>query len=283
MSNIKTAVNRVGIMQGRLSPMIDGRIQVFPAKTWREEFILAKECGFELIEWVFDAVQWQDNPILSSSQRRQIIQLQKECKVWVPAVCCDYFMEYPLSSPVLEEREKSLTVLKDIIRICPELGIQYVELPFLGKAEIKEEYAQTIIVELLSGLVSLAEENNVYILLELSLLPRQVYGLLKRLSSRRIQLNYDTGNSAYWGYDPKEEFSLYGGRIGNIHIKDCTKKDYSLPLGEGEVDFDLVFYLLKKINYRKDFILQTARGDDDSGLAKRFYEFTSSYIKEYLI
>ncbi len=30
--------NEIGIMQGRLSPRIDGKIQAYPANTWQKEF-----------------------------------------------------------------------------------------------------------------------------------------------------------------------------------------------------------------------------------------------------
>ena len=42
-------------MQGRLSPVIDGKIQAFPTLTWREEFEHAEKIGFNLIEWVLDS------------------------------------------------------------------------------------------------------------------------------------------------------------------------------------------------------------------------------------
>ena len=89
------------------------------------------------------------------------------------------------------------------------------------------------------------------------------------------------GNSAYWGFDPRDELKRYGHRIGNIHIKDCTPQDYSVPLGNGDVDFDLIFGLLQKIDYKGDFILQTARGDDDLLLAEQYYKFTNQYVQEY--
>ena len=44
----------IGIMQGRLSPPIKGRIQAFPSQTWQKEFYLARDCGFSHIEWVLD-------------------------------------------------------------------------------------------------------------------------------------------------------------------------------------------------------------------------------------
>ena len=41
----------IGFMQGRLSPMDDGKIQSFPWKYWQNEFALASKYNFDLIEW----------------------------------------------------------------------------------------------------------------------------------------------------------------------------------------------------------------------------------------
>ena len=46
--------HRIGVMQGRLSPMIDGRIQAFPWPYWKEEFKVAEQLGIDLIEWTLD-------------------------------------------------------------------------------------------------------------------------------------------------------------------------------------------------------------------------------------
>jgi hypothetical protein len=37
---------RIGFMQGRLSPLLDGRIQAFPREHWRQEFELGERLGF---------------------------------------------------------------------------------------------------------------------------------------------------------------------------------------------------------------------------------------------
>ena len=44
----------IGIMQGRLSPRIDGKIQAYPASTWQKEFEIAKEIGYSAIEWIVE-------------------------------------------------------------------------------------------------------------------------------------------------------------------------------------------------------------------------------------
>jgi L-ribulose-5-phosphate 3-epimerase len=62
---------KVGIMQGRLSQPINGKIQSFPKDTWREEFHLAKKIGFDLIEWVLDD-DLTSNPIIDKEKLIEI-------------------------------------------------------------------------------------------------------------------------------------------------------------------------------------------------------------------
>jgi hexulose-6-phosphate isomerase len=269
-------------MQGRLSPLVNGKIQAFPSKTWRDEFPLARECGFDLIEWVFDLTDIDDNPILSARGRNEIACMQKEHGISVPYICCDYFMEYPFSAKNCDTRLLAQGMLVELIKVCPEVGITHIELPLIGAAAIKEQEDKKTVINFLNDLVPLAEKKNIYLLLEVNLDPVAVEALLREIPSKRIQINYDTGNSAYWGFNPAEEIPLYGHRIGNIHIKDVTRKEYSVPLGRGEVDFEQVFGLLKKIGYRGDFVLQTARGEDHTGIAREFYQFTNHYIRQYL-
>ena len=57
---------QIGIMQGRLSPRIDGKIQAYPAKTWQKEFETAKEIGYSAIEWIVEK-PLQENALMSES------------------------------------------------------------------------------------------------------------------------------------------------------------------------------------------------------------------------
>ena len=47
-------LERIGFMQGRLSAMVDGKIQAFPWNEWREEFPRAQALGLTRIEWTID-------------------------------------------------------------------------------------------------------------------------------------------------------------------------------------------------------------------------------------
>ena len=53
----------IAIMQGRLVPPTDGRIQCFPRERWRDEFALAAAAGLDAIEWIYDLHGADVNPI----------------------------------------------------------------------------------------------------------------------------------------------------------------------------------------------------------------------------
>ena len=54
-------MNRVAIMQGRLSPPAS-RIQAFPWDRWEQEFVYAQGLGIDGIEWLFEHERWDENP-----------------------------------------------------------------------------------------------------------------------------------------------------------------------------------------------------------------------------
>jgi hexulose-6-phosphate isomerase len=248
-------------MQGRLSPTRNGKIQTFPGEAWKTEFALAKEIGYELIEWVLDTTDLNINPLLSEGGRKEINAYKQKYAIGITSVCCDYFVEFPFHSDKLEIRLQSHGMLLELIRVCREVGIMFIELPLIGQSSIKEKKDADIIVTLFNDLVPILEAKDIYLLLETDLSPESLKELLKKMPSTRIQINYDTGNSAYWEFDTVYELSSYGNRIGNIHIKDCTPKDYSVILGTGNVDFKQSFELFKKYNYKGDFILQGAQNN----------------------
>lgn len=258
--------------------MVEGKIQSFPVSTWQREFSLARECGFELIEWVLDGVDPDRNPLFSPMGRAEINRLRRDCGIEVPSVCCDYFMDYPLQSEEWPTRTKALGVLVELLRVAPEIGIRYVELPLIGKAAVTAAGSGDRMVGLLNDMAAMAERTGVSLLLEVDLPPRPLWDLLQRMSSDHIGVNYDTGNSAYWGFKPEEEIPLYGTRIRNVHLKDCTPEKYSVFLGTGDVDFDLTFDLLNQCGYDGDFVLQAARGEDDCAIVRAFAQFCRPYL-----
>ena len=82
-------------MQGRLSPLVESRIQAFPWDHWESEFPLAASAGFELIEWTLDDERLYENPLMTGEGQIQIAALREESGVAVASLTGDCFMQRP--------------------------------------------------------------------------------------------------------------------------------------------------------------------------------------------
>ena len=272
---------KIGFMQGRLSKPTDGKIQSFPKNSWENEFYLAKKTGFELIEWIIDE-DLKSNPILNRNAFTKIKNIKNETGVGINSICLDYVMKNSFSSHIKSFKKENLEIFNFLIEeACPKNDIKFINLPLLNEESLKNEKVANDYKNLFSSLEKKIIANNLIIILETDLNPDEFGIFLRDVNNKVIRVNYDIGNSAYWSFDTKEEFLSYGQLISNVHIKDCTPKDYTVQLGTGSVDFDNVFQLLKNNNYKQDFILQAARGKDDVQTARDQLNFIKVYISKY--
>jgi len=57
---------KIGILQGRLSPQVNGQIQEFPVYSWEKEFDYVKKLNVNGIEWIITENFFLNNPFFSS-------------------------------------------------------------------------------------------------------------------------------------------------------------------------------------------------------------------------
>lgn len=275
-------MNKIGIMQGRLSPPLDGRIQSFPWSTWEKEFKDAAALGFDEIEFIFESLNYENNPLLTTQGSDKIKELVAATGVEVNYVCADYFMEKPFFRATESERKQSTETLKKLIEQCDMIGIKGIEIPLVDNSRIETEEEAELFIKSLRECLPVAEKSNIKLGLETSLNPDDFMALLDKIDHPLVGANYDSGNSASLGYDPEEEISKLGKWLYNVHIKDRVLGGDTVPLGEGDADFEKVFGTLGRIGYRGSFILQAARGDDEMEVASRQLEFIQHSIQIYL-
>jgi L-ribulose-5-phosphate 3-epimerase len=250
----------VGIMQGRLSPPSDGRIQCFPRDTWAEEVPRAAAAGLASIEWIYDMHGEDVNPLATEEGTRSLRALGAHHGVALSSVCADYFMERPLVRCTEVERSERIARLEWLIGRCRLLGARYMVLPFVDNSAINGRADEDAVVASLRAALPAAEAAGVGLQLETALDPAGFRALLGRLDHPLVSVNYDIGNSASLGFAPREELAAYGTRIGSVHIKDRVLNGSTVPLGTGSADFSAVFSGLRQVRYDAGFILQVARG-----------------------
>lgn len=268
----------IGIMQGRLVPPVDGRVQAFPAERWEDEFPIAQRLGFQSMELTIELASWDIHPIRSDSGQQRLRRLSEEHGIALAGLCCDAVMERPLSDPDPEIRRTAGSMLSGLIEDAAQLGLPMIELPVMGDASLRVPEARARFSEAMARLLPVAEATEVDILLESDLAPGKLRALVEGFASRRIGINYDTGNSTWFGFDADEELPILMPHVRNVHIKDCTRADYSVPLGQGETRFDRVFRHLAEAGYRGGFILQPARQADDVAAARDYLAFTRNLV-----
>jgi L-ribulose-5-phosphate 3-epimerase len=279
---MSTIIPKIGIMQGRLSEPVNNQIQSFPHNTWETEFEKAHNCGFQVLEWIFDDLE---NPILNDSQIEKIKSLSSEYDIEINSICADYFMKEKLFDVSDSQLKANFSVLKNLILRCSKIGIKILEIPLVDSSSIKNiEHRNQFIQNLTQFLPQI--DSNIIINLETDLPPLEFKILLEQFKDFQICVNYDIGNSTSLGYSVDEEISILKSKIKNIHVKDRIFQGKTVPLGTGDVDFELFFQNLAQIQYDGDLIIQGARSISNTSdpviVSKKYYQFVNQYVDKYL-
>jgi hexulose-6-phosphate isomerase len=251
-------------MQGRLSLPEDGRFQSFPREGWREEFGRAKAAGLGYIEWIHDEYGRTANPIFSEAGLAEFDALKAEFGIATPALCGDWFMDFPLvrcSAEELAERERHLHAL---IPVAKRIGAGKMVLPFVDQSKMTTAEEKASVRAVLLRALPVAEAHGVELHLEADFGPQEFAEFLGTVEHPMLKVNWDSGNSSGLGFVATEEFAAYGGRIGSVHLKDRYRKPEggieTRPLGTGSADFEDVFRAIRGIGYEGGLTLQVARG-----------------------
>lgn len=248
-------------MQGRLSPMINDKIQSFPSRYWKEEFSHAKNLGLKFIEWTLDYDQIFSNPIFIKKKIQQIRKLSKKYSIKIKSLTGDCFMQNPFWKK--KNHTKEVSDLKKIIQACSNLGIKFIVVPLVDNGSLQELWHEKKLIIIFNSLVNFLKKKKIIILFESDYNPKRLRNFIKKFNPDFFGINYDTGNSAALGFDIKKEFYYYGDFIKGVHIKDRILKGKTVRLGEGNVNFKLFFKLLKNIKYKNHIIFQTARSENN--------------------
>ena len=265
-------------MQGRLLPKYQGRYQAHPIGYWEDEFEIAASLGVDLIEFILDYNDFEENPLMSASGCKKIIEIANQSDVKVKTICADYFMDAPLHSTDLNVATLSAAVLRELIINSRTIGVTDIVLPLVDQSSVRDSESQDQFIRAIEPFLPYLDENNMNLNLETDLDPTAFKSLLNQINSDRVTVNYDTGNSAGLGYDPEQEFAAYGDRITDIHIKDRVKNGFSVCLGQGSADFTQIFKCVQNYGYSGPFIMQAFR--DDDGL--EIFKTQLTWLKEFL-
>lgn len=273
----------VGFMQGRLSPVVNGKIQEFPWDSWQQEFDVASSLGFEIIEWTLDQDRLYENPLMTKKGQLDIIKLCDTYGISIPSLTGDCFMQSPFWKLYGAERIDRQKDLVSILKGCKKAGINQIVIPLVDGGRIDNSEQELALLEFLFEIEQDIQNMGLKIVFESDFGPEKLKLFIGQFSPHTFGINYDIGNSAALGFDVKKEFKAYGDRILNVHIKDRLLGGTTVPLGDGNANFEEVFHQLTKIRYKGNYILQTARAinGDHSGVLSNYKSMVEQWVSNH--
>ena len=271
---------RIGFMQGRLCDPVDGKIQAFPWRDWKEEFSAAAAIGVPLMEWALDQARLHENPLLTATGREEIRVLSLQHGVSIQSLTGDCFMQAPFWKAEGESRGDLQSDFVAVCRACAAAGIRIIVVPLVDDGRLENRDQENVLVDFLLEQQSTLARHGLQVAFESDFAPHDLARFIGRLPPERFGVNYDIGNSAALGFDPVEEFAAYGARVINVHVKDRMLGGTTVPLGEGNADFNRVFSSLARAGYRGNFILQTARaaGGKHAEVLRTYRDMTKEWM-----
>jgi len=262
---------KIGFMQGRLCDQVDGKIQAFPWDDWQDEFSVAEVINMSAMEWTLDQENLYNNPLMTKEGQRKINALSSIHHVAIPSLTGDCFMQAPFWKSCADLQSE---LQKDFLAICGSCSavrIEMIVVPLVDNGCLENREQEDRLVNFLLSHEKFFAQENIKILFESDFEPLNFKRFINRLQGDSFGINYDIGNSAALGFDPRDEFAAYGSRIVNVHVKDRVRGGTTVPLGSGSADFEFVLSEFNRAKYSGNYILQTARaanGDHASAIAK---------------
>ena len=234
---------KLGIIQGRLLPPVNDKIQEFPTD-WKREFDFIKIMGLSHIEF-----------IITPRSFDSIIQADiSEFSTKISSICCDNLINTKIDDHCFLSKQ-----LRPICDFAIKNNIKALTIPLLEESQLsmgnvsrftRLMYSYSLVYP---DLEFHFEMNNPSVISDM-FVPGHVHNFF---------YTYDTGNMTGLRYNDSflETFiKFHISKIKNIHLKDRSNEGITVEPGTGDTNFNLVFETLRKLNYNGNFTLQTARG-----------------------
>ena len=260
----------VGIVQGRLSASPSKRLQFFP-KNWRAEFRVARDLGYDFIEFFTERKFNKKNPIWSTSLLHEYFDLAKKNNLKILNFCDDNIISNSIKV------KKTQNYLIKLLKNLYILNIKNLILPMYGKSNLTDKNY----FEYISPIKTILKKSKkIKILIESNISPCEFENFKKKINDERVLFLFDTGNRINLKRNLYEDFKSMFKYVEHIHIKDKNKRKQNVSIGTGLVNFDKFLKILNDTKYKKNFTFETTRGSNPISTAKKNILFLKKKINE---
>jgi sugar phosphate isomerase/epimerase len=184
-------------------------------------------------------------------------------------------------------REEVFEHYRESFNLAKKVGASVVVVHLGNQSDMKLHQEESLIhaIQLLKRLVKIAENDNSHLLIEntdygnLSMIKddEQYRTIIDNLNSPMVKAILDTGHVNLKRMPMERLIKRLGHRLGSLHIHDNQgDDDWHLPLGQGSINFKLIFKALEGIRFNGTVILEIY----DEVSPMEALDHSSSYIQK---
>jgi L-ribulose-5-phosphate 3-epimerase len=165
--------------------------------------------------------------------------------------CNDYGVDiFALGGHCRLLKENDLDNFKKVLDLAENLGVKFVS---TDTGEVEDREQEKNFYKVISKIADYADSKDISVCIEMHghwfNTGKKGTAILKKINHPNLKINYDTGNVIFFNNTRPEDDIRYAlPFLGFIHLKDSSGKykDWDFPpIGEGDVDFNKIFNLIK--------------------------------------
>jgi hexulose-6-phosphate isomerase len=225
--------------------------------SYLDRFRLAVDIGYRDME-----VRTVDQ----DSEAREIKEAADKAGLRIHSVMNMRHWDHPLSSPDPKDVELSLEGMRMSLRQAKLYGADAVLLvPAVVREDTTYEQAWERSRKEVQKLLPEAEKLNVIIAMEevwnkFLLTPRDFVQYVDEFKHPLVQAYFDVGNVVHYGV-PQHWIRALGKRIVKVHLKDYSRRNGFVDLGDGDVNWPEVTKAFADIGYTGEATVELRGGD----------------------
>ena len=216
---------------------------------------------------------------LGTTARRELRTLLRAHLVELVALNCP--LRRGLDNP--EALDARLAHLRKVAHLAAELGCPRLVMPMPALPREDEPKRAEVLRQSLGELARIGDATGVAMSLEVGLDPAAATrDYLAGFDTGSLRVNLDPAALLTGGDLPVDAVLTYGERVDHVQARDARKGvsggAREVPLGEGDVDWNLLVATLDAAGYRGYLTVDTEIGDRRAAVARHGVEFLRRFV-----
>lgn len=222
-----------------------------------DRYKLAVEVGFKSMEV---------RTASDDAEARQINDAAQQAGLRIHSVMNQSHWKFPLSSPLGSDVDACVEGIRASLRQAELFEADAVLLvPAVVRSDTTYEQAWVRSQSEIRKLIPLAEKHDVMIAIEdvwnkFLLTARDFRQYIDEFNHPLVQAYFDVGNIVHYAV-PEHWIRELGSRIVKVHLKDYSRRDGFVNLGDGDVDWPAVKQAFAEVGYNGEATVELRGGD----------------------